>query len=83
MYLNAIQRGDKTFELRVNDCDFIVGEEVILREWDFAQYTGRAVRVKITYLLDLSDFIKDDRPWVVFSIRVLWFYSNYNSANMN
>ncbi len=55
-YFEPIRQGLKTFEIRkVSDRDFRVGDTLVLSEWDEydRHYTGRAVKVKITYILSL------------------------------
>ncbi|EKS7866028.1 MULTISPECIES: DUF3850 domain-containing protein [Bacillus] len=59
----------KTFEIRKNDRDFHIGDEVILNEWDDEkqQYTGRNVKVEILYITDYEQ--KDN--YVVFSFKTV------------
>lgn len=49
----AIVDGRKTFEVRVNDRGFEVGDRLILQEYNpgSAEFTGAYVIVKVTYLL--------------------------------
>jgi hypothetical protein len=49
----AVARGEKTFDLRENDRNFQVGDYLLLREYDPTkrEYTGRSLRVYVTYLL--------------------------------
>jgi len=56
-YFNAIASGEKTFELRKNDRGFLVGHELLLREYcpKSQTYTGRILRRKISYLLSGAD----------------------------
>lgn len=70
-YYKAVVRGDKTFELRNNDRNFVVGEEILLREWDYFDYTGNNVRVKITYILDIAQFLDISIPYVIFSFKII------------
>lgn len=41
----------KRAELRYNDRNFRVGDKYTLREYDGTNYTGRSVKVVITYVL--------------------------------
>ncbi|MBR3470283.1 MAG: DUF3850 domain-containing protein [Lachnospiraceae bacterium] len=50
-YYAAVIAGMKTFELRENDRDYQVGDEVKLMEWDEDGYTGRYYTITITYVL--------------------------------
>lgn len=34
IYFNQIKSGNKTFEVRKNDRDFMEGDRLILKEWD-------------------------------------------------
>ncbi len=49
---DAMWRGVKPFEIRVNDRDFQVGDTLHLKEWvpDRAEYTGRFIYTKVTYM---------------------------------
>lgn len=56
---DAVVSGHKTFEWRKNDRDYAVGDTLVMREWDPAQwspasgdwrcYTGRQISVVVTY----------------------------------
>lgn len=51
-YFERVLDGTKTFEVRVMDRNYEVADDLVLREWDHRalQYTGRSVRVRITYI---------------------------------
>ena len=55
-YFEAVVSGDKTFEVRRKDRRFKVGQYLKLFEWFDLNYTGRTVKVKITYILDNKDY---------------------------
>ena len=63
-YFQAVQSGEKTFEVRRFDRPFAVGDILLLREWDpkSGDYTGREIRCRISYLLDLMYLPGEDRP---------------------
>lgn len=69
-YFSEIKDGNKRFELRLNDRDFKKHDEVYLQEYDAVtkQYSGREVRVTITYVL--SDFPGIEKGYCVFAFRV-------------
>lgn len=54
-YFSEVKKGTKTFEVRKNDRNFSVGDEVCLREYDKESdtYSGKQVRVTITYVLPI------------------------------
>jgi len=56
-YFNAMASGEKTFELRKNDRGFLVGHQLLLREYNphSKSYTGRTLRLKINYVLAGSE----------------------------
>jgi len=49
--------GDKTFDARIADFECKPGDVLVLREWDprKAEYTGRSVEKKVTYVLRTKD----------------------------
>ena len=57
-YFSAVADGSKPFEIRDDDRDFKVGDELLLLEWtppgrdDPAGYTGGTVLARITYIAD-------------------------------
>mgnify|MGYP002763182630 FL=1 len=51
-YFKAVKAGKKKFELRKNDRDYKVGDEIHLEEWEpIGEYTGRDIVKEITYVL--------------------------------
>lgn len=62
-YFEKLVSGEKNFELRRNDRDYMIGDVLVLREWKpmgfntvapnerTGDYTGREVRRKISYVL--------------------------------
>lgn len=68
-HFQAVWDGRKTFEVRKNDRDYKIGDELILREWspDTESYTGSGLVVRVVYLLDDPQFVKDG--YVVMGIR--------------
>lgn len=57
-YFVAVFSGLKNFELRFNDRDFKIGDELILEEWDEITelYTGRILHRRIDYILEGGQF---------------------------
>src|SRR5262249_5333552 len=53
-FFESLFNGSKTFDLRLNDRDYQVGDVLHLREWDdrTQQYTGRECFRRITYVFD-------------------------------
>lgn len=56
-YFNAVQSGDKNFEVRKKDRFYEVGDYLALNEYDIG-YTGRTALVKVEYILDDKNFCK-------------------------
>lgn len=67
-YFKAVESGRKYWEIRKNDRDFKVGDEVLLREWDNTRYSGEEILAEITYMLD-DKFAGLAEGYVVFSIK--------------
>jgi len=55
-YFKNVASGLKTYEVRVNDRDFKIGDIVILNEWcPEILFSERYLVFKIGYILDLGD----------------------------
>jgi hypothetical protein len=55
IYYSAIIRGDKIFEIRKNDRDFAVGDEIILHEFIDGHHTHtKPIYGKIKYVTDYA-----------------------------
>jgi ribosomal protein S17 len=56
-YFEAILKGDKNFEVRLNDFECNEGDILVLREWDPEKkdYTGRTLEKKVTYIVKTRD----------------------------
>lgn len=53
-HFQATWEGKKKFEIRKNDRDFQIGDDVSLKEYSFETdtYSGRSMIAEITYFLD-------------------------------
>jgi hypothetical protein len=51
-YFGEILKGEKTFELRLNDFEINEGDILMLKEWDpkIKDYTGRELEKKVGYV---------------------------------
>ncbi len=61
-YYEAILQGKKTFEVRKDDRNFQQGDTLLLEECvtpDGCCYTGREMKVDVTYILRDSEYVKD------------------------
>lgn len=50
-YFNQTLKGNKPFEIRINDRKYKVGDTIILKEWEGTSFSGRELHGKITYIL--------------------------------
>ena len=51
-FFQAVQEGRKTFELRLDDRGFRLGDVLVLQEWSAGTgYTGREIRKRVSYIL--------------------------------
>jgi hypothetical protein len=55
-FFEDVFTGQKSFEIRRNDCNYQVGDVLVLKEWqpDARSFTGREIRVRVTYLTDFA-----------------------------
>lgn len=70
-YFESVLKGEKTFEYRVDDRGFNVGDILTLKEWnpDTKQYTGRTLIKEVTYILRGSEIISLPEKYSILSIR--------------
>ena len=71
-YFNAVILGLKTFELRKNDQNYYVGDELVLAEYDNG-FTGREFAVKVTYILPITDICQTSDNYVILGIEPISF----------
>lgn len=59
-YFSSVRNGEKTFEVRKKDRPFEIGDYAALNEIDESgtYYTGRALLMRITYVLADEEFCK-------------------------
>lgn len=57
-FFEAVQSGEKSFEVRKNDRNFSVGDTLWLREYlpDDRRFTGRSISRTVTYVLHGGEF---------------------------
>lgn len=60
-YFEKVASGEKTFEIRKNERDFVVGDILVLEEFnpDLLLYTGRVIKKEVTYILSDPTFVKE------------------------
>ena len=68
-YYRAIEKGEKTFEVRFNDRNFQKYDILHLQEYAGEEYTGRNIVADVTYILDSPAFCKE--VYVIMSIKVI------------
>ena len=66
-YFEETIKGNKPFEIRLNDRGFQTGDIVILKEWDNIKYSGREIKGKITYILP-NHFIGLAEGYIAFAL---------------
>lgn len=57
-FFNAVDSGDKPFEVRLDDRGYQVGDTLVLNEWDdrTSEYSGRVTRKLVTYIMRGGQF---------------------------
>lgn len=69
-FFSPVKERIKTFEIRKNDRNFQVGDQIVLNEWDekkIKQYTGKKVNGEIIYITDYEQ----KENYVVFSFKLI------------
>ena len=71
-FFDDVLTGKKKFEVRKNDRNFKVNDELLLREYipETNSYTGRELQMVITYILNNADYCKDG--YVILGIESIW-----------
>jgi hypothetical protein len=64
-YFQAIAKGIKTFEIRKNDRNYQIGDQITLMEHNGRNYTGREIIGSITYITDYEQ----KEGYIVFGFR--------------
>jgi len=80
-------KGLKDWEIRKNDCDYQVGDYMVLKEYDENQYTGREMVVIITNVANDVPYLPDDvvvlsTKEVALSERLMVYREVANGRNM-
>ena len=67
-FFEPILRGEKSFEIRIDDRGFMVGDRLLLLEWlpHTKKYTGRELLVGVKYIV--QGFVGLTDGWVAMSI---------------
>lgn len=79
IYFEEALKGNKPFEIRYNDRDYKVGDEIVLKEWD-KDYTGREIYGRITYMIP-SDFRGLALGYVAFTYEIGKIYTKTDKFN--
>lgn len=59
-YFEAVLSGNKTFEIRKNDRNFQVGDQIELNEYTAENgYTGKSTKCDISYVMTDTEFVKE------------------------
>ena len=96
-FFEGVMDGTKLFEFREKDRDFKTGDTLLLREYrhpnfrdprstDPSGYTGRELRVKVGYILNIiaEPITKIDTvPCVIMEIKVLGYYDKSGNTITN
>lgn len=68
-HFSNVLNGSKTFEIRLNDRDYQVGDYLMLMEYPFTGELHLTVEVKVTHILTHDDYPQGIKPgYVVMSI---------------
>lgn len=68
-FFNDVCNGEKTFELRKNDRGYAKGDILEMMEFTNGKYTGRSVKVNVTYILEDFAGLKED--YCIMAIKIM------------
>lgn len=77
-YFSDVLNLEKTFEVRMNDRNFLVGDIVFLMEYDVVlkEFSGRFVILEIDYLFNAPEVVLLPKGFCVFSFSILFSYAS-------
>ena len=87
-FFDAVVCGEKTFEIRKNDREFVKGDYLALNEWEQTSdlgghYTGRSCMVYVDYILYGAEGCPGlDEDYVVMSIKPCTVLNQQNHMNI-
>ena len=68
-FFNDVCSGGKSFELRKNDRGYAKGDILEMMEFTNGKYTGRSVKVHVTYILEDFTGLKED--YCIMAIKIM------------
>ena len=74
-YFMPVCLGQKPFELRKNDRGYKEGDILEMLEYKDGKCTGRAVRAKITFILEDYTGLKDGYCILGINVATQWYYA--------
>lgn len=66
--------GDRRFDVRLKDRDFVIGGTIDFLEWK-GEFTGRCIHAKITYILDDEHYCLNG--YVILGFEILALLGNF------
>lgn len=67
-YFEETAAGRKGFEIRKNDRGYKIGDLLAMNEYDGEKYTGRALLLKVDYMMDPNDVMICGQGYVVMGV---------------
>lgn len=82
-YFGDVCAGRKAFELRKNDRDYRIGDTLEMLEYKDGEYTERAVRAEITFILE--NYTGLEAGYCILGIEVFtdWYYANVENVQQD
>ncbi len=67
-YFEETAKGTKGFEIRKNDRDYQVGDLLAMNEYDGQKYTGRAMFLRVDFMMNPNDVMTCGSGYVVMGV---------------